>query len=122
MNAELRFELRVSDTVWAVLRVSQEGMVLEHNLDHVHIAGCPGVTIFDGDGKELHLRQGDQLFLADPSGLIRLKLNTDDERTLVDVVDPRRLARLVVELRGGGSGGNMPIQEGGDVLTVKPID
>jgi hypothetical protein len=122
MNAEHRFELRVSDTVWAILRVSQEGIVLEHNLDHVHVAICPGVAIFDEDGKELHPRQGDQLLLADPGGLIRLKLDVDDEGTLIDVVDPRRLARLAVELRGSGSGGDMPIQVGGEVLTLKPID
>lgn len=96
--------------------------MLEHNLDHVRIAICPGVTIFDENGKQLHPRQGEQLLLGDPNGLVRLKLNVDDDGTLVDVVDPRRLARLAVELHGQGSAGNSPIQEGGEVLTLKPID
>jgi hypothetical protein len=122
MNAEHRFELRVSDAVWAILSVSQKGMVLEHNLDHVRIAICPGVTMFDEDGKQLHPRQGEQLLIGDPNGLVRLKLNVDNDGTLVDVVDPRRIARLAVELRGPGSAGNNRIQEGGLVLTLKPID
>ncbi len=119
---EQRFELRVVDDVWATLKVSQAGMMLELHLNPVRIATCPGLMIYDRDGERLSLRQGEQLLVGHQDGRILLKLKVEDDGTLVDVVDPRRLARLVVDSRGPGSIGNNPIQHGGFVLNMKPID
>jgi hypothetical protein len=120
-SKEQRFELRVADAVWATLRVTPQRMLLEHNLNDVLVKMCPGFAIFDETGSELHLNNGAQLILSDRSG-IRLKLNVDDDGALVDVTDPRHRARLAVELRGAGSGGDSLIQEGGWVLTLKQAD
>jgi hypothetical protein len=115
------FELRVVNAVWATLKVSRAGLVLEHHLNPVRIATCPGLMIYDGDGEPLSLRQGGQLLVSHPDGRVRLKLSVDDEGTLVDVVDPQGCARLAVELRGPGSIGNSLIQEGCLILTLKSV-
>jgi len=52
------FELRVVNAVWATLKVSRAGLVLEHHLNPVRIATCPGLMIYDGDGEPLSLRHG----------------------------------------------------------------
>src|SRR5712691_5545689 len=126
MNADIvigkarRFELRVANVTWATLRVSEQGLRLEHSLDDVRVAACPGLAIFDENGNELHLNQGSQLFASDSNGLIRLKLNVEDDGTLSDVVDPSGKARVVVELGGPGSAGDSPVEMGGFGLTLKP--
>jgi hypothetical protein len=116
-----RIELRTPDKLWATWDVSDAGMELRHDLDDVRIETCPGFMAYE-NGRPLHLTQGaPELFLNDSNGLVRLKVNTDEDGILTDVVDPRGKAYLSVELRGPGSVGNQPVQNGELVLTLKPI-
>ena len=120
MGQEHRVELRARDKLWATWDVSDAGMVLRHDLDDVRIATCPGLLAYD-NGRQLQLAQGPQLILSEPNGQICLKVNTDDDGILSDVVDPRGKALLVVELRRPGSFGDQPIQPGSLVLNLKPM-
>jgi hypothetical protein len=120
MGQEHRIELRTPDKLWATWDVSDAGMVLRHDLDDLRITMCPGLLAYE-NGRRLHLTQGSQLILSEPNGPVRLKVNTEDDGILRDVVDPRGKAFLVVELRGPGSFGDQPIQAGGLVLNLKPM-
>ena len=65
------------------------------------------------------------LAVSDRNGAIRLKLSTSDANDesmsdIVNVVDPKRKARLVWRVVGPGSTGNQPIQVGGLVLGLRP--
>lgn len=121
MGQKHRIELRTPDRLWATWDVSDAGMVLHHDLDYVRIATCPGLLPYE-NGCALHLMQGaSELFLNGANGLVRLKVNTDEDGILIDVLDPRGKAYLVVELRGQGSVGNQPVQTGELVLTLKAM-
>jgi len=125
MSKEQRFEFRVEDSVWAILRISEHGKILEHDLSELQLAVCPGFAVFDEKGQKLKISQGDQLYLSEPSGAICLKLEVSDSNDetvgdIVDVVDPKRKAHLVVNLVGPGSTGSQPIRQGGLVLNLRP--
>ena len=121
MGKPQRIELRTPDRLWATLDISDAGMVLRHDLEDVRVETCPGFIAYDNDCA-LHPMQGaPELFLNDSNGLVRLKVNTDEDGILTDVVDPRGKAHLAVELRGPGSIRDQPVQSGELVLTLKPM-
>ena len=125
MSKEQLFELRVENSVWAILRVSEHSKIMEHELTDSQLAFCPGFAVFDEKAQELKLNQGDQLYLSEPSGAICLKLEVSESNDetmgdIVDVIDPKQTAHLVVHLEGPGSTGSQPIQEGGLVLSLRP--
>ena len=101
MNKMQVFELRVGDSPRAILRVSEAGTVLEHDLSDVQLAVCPGFAVFDDKGHDMTIAQGvGFLAVSDCYGAIRLKLSTSDANDesmsdIVNVVDPKRKARLV---------------------------
>jgi hypothetical protein len=95
-------------------------MTLEHDLSKEQIAACPGVSILSENGTELALRDGAKTMVVNPqNGTILLEFKTDDLGVIIGVQDPKKRARLAVELRGPGSGPGNPIQHGTLTLTLK---
>jgi hypothetical protein len=114
-----RFELRGGDKIWAVLLVSGQDKILQHNLDETQVAVCPGLMAYDEEGQALRVVQGGEMSLVDQNGAIQLKAAVCSDNSVANIIDPSGKVALTIKLVGPGSAGNDPVVEGDLVLGLQ---
>jgi hypothetical protein len=116
-----RFELRVGDKIWAVLLVSGQDKVLQHNLDETQVAVCPGLLAYDEAGQALRVVQGGEMFLVDQNGAIQLKAAVCSDNSVADIIDRSGKVALTIKLVGPGNAGNGPVVAGDLMLGLQSL-
>jgi hypothetical protein len=113
MSTPKPIKLRAGDAVWAIIYEDQDNtkkLDLASDLTTLQIESYTGGLLsYDTDGKPLKIEQGAyHIYINDRDGNTQLKLNLDDSGEIADVVHP--LVKLVINLSGAGSVGNVPIK------------